>query len=142
LGISRSILSKPGPLDEKEWEEVKRHPEIGYRIAQASPELLPVAEGILAHHERFDGSGYPQGLKGEEIPLLARIIAIVDAFDAMTSFRPYRKTLTREEALEEIKRNAGLQFDPHLVEVFLKVMDEGNAPGKAHEGPGKTKNPG
>ncbi len=124
LGISRAILSKPGPLDKREWEEVKRHPEIGYRIAQASPELLPVAEGILAHHERFDGSGYPQGLKGEEIPLLARIIAIVDAFDAMTNARPYRKALTEEEALEEVKRNAGSQFDPHLVEIFLKLMGE------------------
>ncbi|MCX7668192.1 MAG: diguanylate cyclase, partial [Atribacterota bacterium] len=122
LGGSRAILSKPGPLTEKEWEEMKRHPEIGYRIAQASPELLPVAEGILTHHERFDGSGYPQGLRGEEIPLVARIIAIVDAFDAMTSIRPYRRPLTREEAFQEIRRNAGTQFDPFLVEVFFKVM--------------------
>lgn len=124
LGVARSILTKPGPLDEKEWEEIKRHPEIGYRIAQASPELLPVAEGILTHHERFDGSGYPQGLKGEEIPLIARIIAIVDAFDAMTSTRPYRRSLTREEAFREIRKNAGTQFDPFLVEVFFKVMKE------------------
>lgn len=124
LGVPRSILSKPGPLEEREWEEVKRHPEIGYRIAHASPELLPVATGILAHHERFDGQGYPQGLRGTEIPLIARIIAIVDAFDAMVSGRPYRKASTRKEALEEIKRNAGTQFDPFLVSVFLKVMEE------------------
>ncbi|MGQ9473125.1 MAG: sensor domain-containing diguanylate cyclase/phosphohydrolase [Candidatus Caldatribacteriaceae bacterium] len=124
LGVPRSILSKPGPLEEREWEEVKRHPEIGYRIAHASTELLPVATGILAHHERFDGQGYPQGLRGTEIPLIARIIAIVDAFDAMVSSRPYRKALTRKEALEEIKRNAGTQFDPSLVPVFLKVVEE------------------
>ncbi|MEN3186247.1 MAG: PAS domain-containing protein [Atribacterota bacterium] len=124
LGVSRTILSKPGPLNEKEWEEIKKHPEIGYRIAQASPELLPVAEGILTHHERFDGSGYPQGLRREEIPIIARIISIIDAFDAMTSIRPYRRPLTREEALQEIRRNAGTQFDLFLVEVFFRVMGE------------------
>ncbi len=122
LGISRDILMKTGPLDEKDREEIKKHPEIGYRVAQALPELLPVAEGILAHHEHFDGSGYPRGLKGGEIPLIARIIAIVDAFEVLTSGRLYQKALTKEEALKEIQRNAWTQFDPWIVQVFLKVM--------------------
>lgn len=127
LGVSRNILTKPAPLTEEEWEDIRRHPEIGYRIARVFPELLPVAEGILAHHERFDGTGYPRGLKGGEIPLLARIIAVVDAFVAMTSDRPYRKALTREEAQEEIVKRAGTQFDPEVVQVFLRVV------GKAKE---------
>lgn len=123
LGVSRSILTKPAPLTQKEWEEVRRHPEIGYRIAQVLPELLPVAEGILAHHERFDGQGYPRGLKGKDIPLLARIVAVVDAFVAMTSDRPHRKALTQKEALEEIQRGAGTQFDPEIVKAFVKVVE-------------------
>jgi diguanylate cyclase (GGDEF)-like protein/PAS domain S-box-containing protein len=129
VAIPRAILFKPGPLTQEEWEEVRKHPEIGYRIARVFPELLPVAEGILAHHERFDGTGYPRGLKGREIPLLARIIAIVDAFVAMTSDRPNRKALSRTEALEEITKGAGIQFDPDLVRVFLQVVHkEGRFP--------------
>jgi len=128
LGISRDLLAKPGPLTDAEWEEVRRHPEIGYRMAQVFPELAPVAEGILAHHERFDGTGYPQGLKGEEIPLLARIIAIVDTFDTMTSDRPHRKALTKKEALEYIRENAGTQFDPDLVALFLSILEEPKSP--------------
>ncbi|MCR4443449.1 MAG: diguanylate cyclase [Peptococcaceae bacterium] len=120
VAIKESILLKPAPLTEKEWEEIKKHPEIGYRIAQSTPELAPIAEYILYHHERWDGRGYPRGIKGEEIPLLSRILAVVDAYDAMTSDRIYRKALSREKAITEIKRNAGTQFDPDIVTAFIE----------------------
>ncbi|HAA89513.1 MAG TPA: hypothetical protein DCE07_02880 [Peptococcaceae bacterium] len=122
--VPREILNKEGPLTPEEWKIVKRHVEAGYRIAQSSYELAPIAEAILYHHERWDGKGYPQGLKGEEIPLLSRILAIADAYEVMTTGRPYRRAVSREEAVEEIRRNAGTQFDPHLVEVFLKVVSD------------------
>ena len=122
VGINENILKKPGPLTEEEWEEMKKHPEIGWRIAKGISELAHIAEYILHHHERWDGHGYPRGLKGEEIPLLCRILAVVDAYDAMTSDRVYRKAMSREKALAEIKRNAGTQFDPHVVETFLYLL--------------------
>lgn len=122
VGIRESILQKPGPLTAEEWEEMKKHPEIGWRIAKAIPELTHIAEYILCHHERWDGHGYPRGLKGEEIPLLSRILAVVDAYDAMTSDRVYRKAMPREKAFAELKRNAGTQFDPRVVEVFLELF--------------------
>ncbi|WP_041275127.1 HD-GYP domain-containing protein [Desulfotomaculum nigrificans] len=120
VAIKESILMNPGKLTEEEWEEMKKHPEIGYRIARATPELAPVAEYILCHHERWDGRGYPRGLKGEEIPLLSRILAVADAFDAMTNDRPYRKAMSREESLAELERNAGTQFDPEIVSAFIE----------------------
>jgi diguanylate cyclase (GGDEF)-like protein len=120
VAIKESILLKPGPLTEKEWAEMKKHPEIGYRIAQSTPELASIAEYILCHHERWDGKGYPRGIKGEEIPLLSRILAVADAYDAMTSDRPYRKAMGREEALAELERNAGTQFDPEVVSAFIE----------------------
>ncbi|SMB99786.1 PAS domain S-box-containing protein/diguanylate cyclase (GGDEF) domain-containing protein [Thermanaeromonas toyohensis ToBE] len=122
LVVPASILLKPGPLTEEEWEEVRRHPEVGYRIALSSGELARVAPYILQHHERWDGRGYPQGLRGEQIHLLSRILAIADAYDAMTLKRPYRRPLTHEEALQELKRCAGKQFDPHLIEIFVKLF--------------------
>lgn len=124
VGIRDEILTKPGPLNDLEWEEMKRHPEIGYRIAKSSPELAPIAEGILCHHEWWDGSGYPQGILGEEIPLISRIVAVVDAYDAMTNDRPYRKALDHAVAIERIRRNAGTQFDPAVVRVFVELFSE------------------
>jgi diguanylate cyclase (GGDEF)-like protein/PAS domain S-box-containing protein len=116
------ILRKPGPLTPQEWEEIRKHPEVGYRITLASPELAPISGAILAHHEWWDGSGYPRGLKGEEIPLIARIIALVDAYDVMIHGRPYRPAMTKEQVIEEIRRVAGKQFDPRLVEVFTQML--------------------
>ena len=117
------ILTKPGPLTSEEWEAIKKHPEVGYRITHALPDLAPISEAILAHHEWWDGNGYPRGLKGEEIPLVARIIALVDAYDVMTHDRPYKPAMTPQEALEELLRCAGTQFDPHLVQVFVEMME-------------------
>ncbi len=122
LSINDQILNKPGKLAEEEWAEIRKHPDIGYRIAQASPELMPIADYILCHHERWDGKGYPQGLSGGSIPLLSRIVSIVDAYDAMTQDRPYRKAMPEADAINEIKANAGTQFDPKLASLFVEVI--------------------
>jgi len=121
VGIPDRILFKESGLTEDEWVIMKRHPEIGCRIAQSSPDLSAVAEMILKHHEKWDGSGYPLGLKGEQIPIECRILAIVDAYDAMTNDRPYRKAKSSAEAIAELKRYSGKQFDPQLVEIFLSL---------------------
>ncbi|SHM89328.1 PAS domain S-box-containing protein/diguanylate cyclase (GGDEF) domain-containing protein [Caldanaerovirga acetigignens] len=122
VGIPEHILLKPGPLSQEEWEVMKRHPEIGFRIAQNTSDLVSIAKYILHHHERWDGKGYPMGLKGKEIPLLCRILAVADAYDAMTSERPYRSPMTKDTALLEIRNNSGSQFDPKVVELFLEIM--------------------
>ena len=122
VGIPDRILFKKGIFTPEEYAEMQRHSEIGYRIAESSPDLSPIAEWILKHHEWWNGNGYPLGLKGEEIPLECRILAIADAYDAMTNDRPYRKRMTHEEAMEELKRCAGSQFDPFLVEMFIKIV--------------------
>lgn len=122
IGIPEKILLKPGKLDEVEFEIMKTHSDKGYRLALLLPELSHIAREILTHHERWDGKGYPLGLKGEEIPLNARIIGVVDAFDAITNDRPYQKGKSKEEALEELKKHSGRQFDPHIVEIFCKVI--------------------
>ncbi|MHC1787813.1 MAG: HD domain-containing phosphohydrolase [Christensenellales bacterium] len=122
VGINDSTLQKPGPLSPDEWLEMHRHPEIGYRIAQNNIDLAPISECILSHHERWDGSGYPRGLRGEEIPILSRILAVVDAFDAMTNDRVYRKAVCADEAAAEIVRNAGTQFDPAIARVFVEEV--------------------
>ena len=103
---------------------MKKHTSIGYRIAVAAPDLKPIAQAILCHHERWDGQGYPLGLQGENIPLLSRILSVADAYDAMTSNRPYRKAMPKEAAIAEIVRCSGTQFDPEVVKVFLKVIPE------------------
>ena len=118
--IDSSILKKPGKLTDAEWTEIKKHPEAGCRIALSVPELQNVAEIILRHHEKWDGSGYPDGLRGEEIPLLARIVAITDAYDAMTTDRGYRDVMTRAEAVAEIRRCAGSHFDSRVADVMIR----------------------
>ena len=118
ISISEKILNKRTPLTTSDWEAVKTHPQVGVNIASRVPELAPCLPGILHHHERYDGTGYPIGLKGEEIPLEARILAVADAFAAMTTVRSYSDALPIEEALDELKRGAGTQFDPKLVAIF------------------------
>ena len=124
MGIDDSILNKPGRLSKEEWAEMEKHPEIGYRIAMTSPDLEPIAEYILSHHERWDGTGYSRSLSGEDIPLLARILAVADAYDAMTEDRVYRKAMTVEAAKAEIRRNAGTQFDPEIARIFIESLSQ------------------
>lgn len=119
--VSDEILEKPGRLRQDEYEEIKKHPAIGYRMLTATNEFASIAEGVLSHHERWDGKGYPKGIKGEEIPIESRIIAIADAYDAMTSSRPYRKNgLSLDKAKQELINNAGTQFDPNIVSLIVE----------------------
>ncbi|OPY62739.1 MAG: Cyclic di-GMP phosphodiesterase response regulator RpfG [Pelotomaculum sp. PtaU1.Bin065] len=122
IGVPDSILFKPGPLNAEEIAEMRQHCVIGHRIAILAPDLVPIADWVLKHHEWWNGEGYPLGLKGEEIPLECRILAIADAYDAMTSDRPYRKALTQTAAIKELRRCAGIQFDPQLVEKFIHLL--------------------
>lgn len=124
ISIDDHILSKSGKLTDKEWSEMKKHSEVGYRIAQAAPEIKHIADYILCHHEHWDGSGYPQGLIGEAIPLLSRITAVLDAYDTMIHDRPYRKAMPKEAALAEIMKNAGTQFDPNIARIFAEALLE------------------
>jgi len=120
--IPEGILNKAGKLTEEEFNIIKQHPVWGHKTLMNSAKLNNLAELVLHHHERWDGRGYPDGLKGEEIPLVSRIICVADAWDAMTSKRSYRKPLSRNEALEEIIKNAGTQFDPTISQVFVCLM--------------------
>ncbi len=119
IGVADRILNKPCALTDEEWDSMRRHTEIGYKIAMSSHDFSTIADYILCHHERWDGKGYPNGLKGEEIPLLSRILAVADAYDAMTEDRVYRKAISHEEAINEIIKNSGKQFDPAVVSVFI-----------------------
>lgn len=120
--VGERIHEKVEPLTQAEYAELKRHPEVGYQILRSVNEYAPMAEDVLAHHERWDGGGYPHGLKEKEIPLSARILTLADAYDAMTHDRPYRKRLSPAEAAEELKNQSGRQFDPELVEIFFKKV--------------------
>ncbi len=124
VGIPDSILFKNGPLNSGERAEMERHPEIGYRIAVSSPLLMPISDWILRHHEWWNGQGYPCGLAGDDIPLECRILALADAYDAMTSERPYRQAMTHAEAIKELKDKAGTQFDPELTSLFLSEIEK------------------
>jgi len=124
IAVPLEILNKPGKLTDNEWAVLRTHPEKGYQIATATDELKPLADMILYHHERWDGKGYPAGLVGEEIPVLSRVISIVDAYDAMVNDRSYRKGMPPEEAKKEILDNAGTQFDPVLAKEFLALLEE------------------
>ncbi len=124
IAISSEILDKKGKLTAREYTEVKKHPETGYQLLRNSIEFGSVAEVVLLHHERIDGKGYPMHIKGEEIPRDAKIISIVDAYDAMTGVRPYKKIMTKKEAIEELRRNEGSQFDSTLAELFIAYISE------------------
>ncbi|MEW5921487.1 MAG: HD domain-containing phosphohydrolase [Bacillota bacterium] len=136
IGIPEHIFQKQGHLTEKEWELIRLHPLLSVQILRkiCADKIEPfVIEGVRHHHERWDGSGYPADLQGEEIPLLARILAVADSFDAMTSFRPYRASLSMAEALEELKKHSGTQFAPAVVDVFVRLFCggvSGKRPGK------------
>jgi HD-GYP domain-containing protein (c-di-GMP phosphodiesterase class II) len=119
VAIPFAVLHKPGPLDEQEWELMRRHPGIGANILSAAPALARVAEIVRCTHERHDGTGYPRGLAGEQIPLASRIVFVCDSFDAMISERPYGEVMTEADALQELRRCAGTQFDPYVVEAFI-----------------------
>lgn len=126
IAVNAKLFSKPDVLTDEEWVDMKRHPEVGFRILCASTEMAFIAKAVLAHHERFDGTGYPNGLKGSSIPMMARILAVADAYEAMTNERPYRRTKTSQQALDEISSLSGTQFDPEVADVFLKLSSRQN----------------
>lgn len=123
VGICEEILFKPGKLSQREMDEMKRHSEIGYYIAKASPDIMHVSDWILKHHEWWNGSGYPLKLKESEIPVQCRILSIADAYDAMTNDRPYRKAMAKKEAIDEIRRFKGIQFDPYIADRFIMLLE-------------------
>lgn len=125
LVVSETILAKRGPLTEEEVAEVRKHPEAGARMVALDRTLRPAFPGVLFHHERWEGGGYPTGCKGVQIPLEARILAVVDCYDAMTSDRPYRAALPAKQAVEEVDRCTGTQFDPDVAQAFIEVWESG-----------------
>jgi HD-GYP domain-containing protein (c-di-GMP phosphodiesterase class II) len=124
MGVPDQILRKTGPLDESEWEQMRKHPQYAYDLLYPIAYLRPSLDIPLCHHEKWDGSGYPNGLKGEEIPLAARIFSVVDVWDALLSDRPYRKSWSRASTIEYIKKESGTRFDPRIVNIFLEMVSE------------------
>jgi HD-GYP domain-containing protein (c-di-GMP phosphodiesterase class II) len=122
IGVPYAVLHKPGKLTEEEWAQIRKHPQIAYELISSIEHLRPAADVPYCHHEKWDGSGYPRGLKGKQIPLTARIFALVDVWDAIPSERPYRPPWPDEKALDYIEREAGKHFDPRVVEVFLEIL--------------------
>jgi diguanylate cyclase (GGDEF)-like protein len=135
VGVGDAVLQKPGPLDEDEWVLMRKHPELGARLL-AGADLPDIAEWVFAHHERLDGSGYPLGLQGDQIPLEARILAVADAYEAMTSARPYGAAMSHEDASAELRRGEGTQFDPRMVEALLGALPQTRRQAAAHVTPG------
>jgi putative two-component system response regulator len=124
MAIPDEILQKPGPLNETEWEKMRRHPTYAYDMLSPIAYLHRALEIPFYHHERWDGSGYPHGVKGEDIPLVARLFAIVDVWDALSTDRPYRKKMPRSEVIKYLRDNSGKLFDSKLVEVFMSVIEK------------------
>lgn len=141
MGIADGVLAKPGELNEEEWAAMRRHPEVGHDILGEIASLQPVAEIIHGHHERVDGQGYPRGFKGDEIPIGARIYAVVDSYVAMTSDRPYRKKMPHDIAVKEIVRNSLSQFDPEVVQAFMRAEIQGLLRDKGERGDSPSRNP-
>ena len=127
IGIPERVLSKPGPLTDEEWAIMRTHPVLGAQILSPVKFLHPALPIVEAHHEKWDGTGYPRGLKGEQIPLGARIFALVDAFDAMTSDRPYRRAKSFEQAVDQIAAGSGTQFDPEVVGAFVELCKDSDS---------------
>jgi len=127
IAVPEEILNKTEELSDEEWEIIKKHTETGFRITSNIEDFAHISSEILHHHEFWDGSGYPEGISGKNIPLLSRMLTIVDSYDVMISGRPYKKALTRAEALAELKRFAGVQFDPELVEKFILVFNKSSS---------------
>ena len=134
MAIPDAILNKPGPLEPEEWRFMREHTLIGERIIAAAPALVPVARLVRSSHERWDGGGYPDGLRGEQIPLGSRVIAVCDAYEAMISERPYSVAMVPARALEELRRGAGSQFDPQVVAAFERVLAARAGDGERHSG--------
>ena len=126
LAVPEQILKKAGPLDADELAQMRRHPEAGARMVALVRPLRPAVAAVLFHHERWDGRGYPHGVEGDAIPVEARVLAVVDTFDAMTSDRSYRRALSQQQAIAEIERCAGTQFDPDIVRVFVEAWRDGS----------------
>jgi HD-GYP domain-containing protein (c-di-GMP phosphodiesterase class II) len=122
IGIPDAILHKPAALTDEEWVIMRKHPQLAYDMLHSVEYLHPALEIPLNHHEKWDGTGYPRGLKGKEIPLSARLFAVVDVWDALTSDRPYRKAWSEEEALNYIREQSGKHFDPQVVDLFFKII--------------------